>query len=169
MLLAISQLAFPESTGWLGIGDVPTIETVSALAALAAVVLGLLIALKARWLLERHKAERLRLLKFRFLLDPAAWCDDERFTRHVERLRSAVDEIRRMTAHDFREWAEELGKLDIRRPSQSGSANPRPPTTRRLLSREAAGPAGASTSRTVRTATSRSPGSRAGWARCSSS
>ena len=170
VLLAISQLAFPESTRWLGIGDIPSIETVSALAALAAVVLGLMIALKARWLLEHHKAERLRLLKFRFLLDPAVWCDDERFPRHVERLRNAVDEIRRMTAHDFREWAEELGKLDIRRPQQSCSATDE--GLRQLVDYYRAKRLvlqAPSTSRTARTATSRSPGSRAGWVRCSSS
>ena len=93
-----------------------TLETVSALAALVAVVLGLFIAFKARWLLERHKAERLRLLKFGFLLDPDVWCDDDRFANRVQQLRDDVQQVSRMTAHDFREWTEELGTITISRP-----------------------------------------------------
>jgi hypothetical protein len=120
VLLAIFQLAFQEIAEQLGMGEIPTLETVSALAAFIAVVLGLLIAIKARWLLERHKAERLRLLKFHFLLDPDIWREDDPVTNTVTQLRDSVAQVSKMTAHDFREWVEELGKTPI--PAQRGSS-----------------------------------------------
>jgi len=123
VLLAIFQLAFPEIVEQRGVGDVPTLETLSVLAALVAVGLGLLIALKARWLLERHKSERLRLLKFHFLLAPYVWCEDDRFAKHVQNLRDSVQQVGQMTAHDFHKWVKELGKIAIPRPPRSCTAD----------------------------------------------
>ncbi|HKM54101.1 MAG TPA: hypothetical protein VJY33_11890, partial [Isosphaeraceae bacterium] len=85
--------------------------------------LGLLIALKARWLLERLKAEQLRLLKFRFLLDLDAWCDDDRFAKHLQQLCDSVRDVSQMSATDFREWVEELGKIAIPKPPRSCTAD----------------------------------------------
>ncbi|MGC1719290.1 MAG: hypothetical protein WA746_09905, partial [Isosphaeraceae bacterium] len=123
VLLAIFQLAFPEIVEQRGVGDVPTLETLSVLAALVAVGLGLLITLKARWLLERLKAEQLRLLKFRFLLDPDVWCEDDRFAKHVQNLRESVQRVGQMTDHDFDAWVKELGEIAIPRPPRSYTAD----------------------------------------------
>jgi hypothetical protein len=41
--------------------------------ALIAVITGLVSSQRLNWLLERHRAERYRLLKFRFLIDPVLW------------------------------------------------------------------------------------------------
>ncbi len=113
VLLAIFQLAFPALVERLGVTGVPTLETASAVAALIAVALGIIIAGKSRWLLERHKAERLRFLKFGFLIDPDIWCDDARFENRLSKLQGSIKEVREMSASDYRDWLEELGAIQI--------------------------------------------------------
>ena len=112
VLFAIFQLALPQFVESLDLWSVPTLETLAALAALAAVVLGIMIAGKARWLLERHQAERLRLVKFRFLIGPEIWCGEEDSQGRMARLSDEVNEVTAMKPHQFREWAEELGRPD---------------------------------------------------------
>ncbi len=68
VLIAIWQLYQPGGA-WAHVA-----EPVAAALAVVAVLLGLSLAFGPEWLLERHKAERLRLQKFRFLLD-VAQCD----------------------------------------------------------------------------------------------
>ena len=56
-------------------GPMPrNVEITAVVVSLAAVGLGATLAFQRRWLLERHKAERGRLLKFAFLTNPEFWC-----------------------------------------------------------------------------------------------
>ena len=57
------------------------VEVLAALITFVAVVLGIEQARHPRWLLERHKAERCRFLKFRALIDPALWTDTKLHTK----------------------------------------------------------------------------------------
>jgi hypothetical protein len=114
VLFAIAQLADPHLLGGRALEGA---EVVAILLALAAISLGLISGRQSRWLLERYKAEQLRLAKFRFLLDPATWratwkSKEER----VDQLRSEVDTIAGRTPSDLRAWAI---KEDVRRESAS--------------------------------------------------
>jgi hypothetical protein len=74
VLLAIVQLSrFVRERGLLPTSG----EFVAALIALFAVILGLIAAFQRRYLLERHKAERYRLMKFGFLIDPDLYTGNE--------------------------------------------------------------------------------------------
>ena len=84
------------------------VEVVAALVALASVVLGIVAARQRRWLIERHKAERYRLLKFRFLTDPAAWSDDPtRAEARIDQLRAEVRQVEAVDRDALDEWMEE--------------------------------------------------------------
>jgi hypothetical protein len=110
ILFAILQLASPR---WLGGHALVGAEVVAVLAALAAIVLGVISGRQSRWLLERHKAERLRLSKFRFLLDPATWRDSwKNEEERVDQLREEVETIKGLTTRDLRAWA---NQEDVRR------------------------------------------------------
>jgi hypothetical protein len=130
VLLAIYQLAFVKHTeqpghsaAQLRLSDAPTLEVISAFAALIAVVLWVIIAIRDRWLVARHKAERYRLLKFRFLLDPDIWCDDDRFSIKVNQLFEKVEKVSQMRAREFREWVEELGPITVPQPPKACTAD----------------------------------------------
>ena len=74
------------------------VEVLAALITFVAVVLGIEQARHPRWLLERHKAERCRFLKFRALIDPALWTEGAGITPNWEQqLRDKVHEIKRLT------------------------------------------------------------------------
>jgi hypothetical protein len=113
VLLAIFQLAYPEWIERLGIAGVPALETISAITALFAVGLGIYIAGKSRWLLARHKAERLRFLKFRYLIDPDVWCGDDRSKRRTAQLENDVRDVCKMATENFDEWTMEKGAREI--------------------------------------------------------
>ena len=107
VLSAIFQLAFPPD---ILTEDHPmaNAEFWTALLAAAAVLLGLLVAFQPRWLLERHKAERLRLAKFRFLIDPNVWCGDMATEIcRIDALKAEVAAIRTMTMKQVHDWIEE--------------------------------------------------------------
>jgi amino acid transporter len=56
---------------------VPTLYfSVAAVIAFVAVLLGIVKLRQVKWMFLRHKAERFRFLKFRFLIDPHLWGDD---------------------------------------------------------------------------------------------
>ncbi len=86
------------------------VEVIAALAALLAVILGLVVSKLDRWLVERHKAERCRLLKFGFLTDPVLWGGDEQKVRaRLGQLRedvAAIDSVR--TIEEPRRWLAEV-------------------------------------------------------------
>jgi hypothetical protein len=68
VLFAIMQLT--PLASWLSSSMLASGEAVAALFAIAAVIYGLRAAFHTKWLVERHKAERYRLLKFCALFDP---------------------------------------------------------------------------------------------------
>ena len=72
VIFAILQLGYPT----LGGARIGELELVAAGAAGLAVVLGLFAEFQSNWLLKRHVAERLRLAKFAYLIDPRAWSGD---------------------------------------------------------------------------------------------
>jgi len=64
------------------------VSGIAVVLALIAVILGLVSSQRLNWLLERHRAERYRLLKFRFLIDE-------------------VDDIRALNPQALRRWIDE--------------------------------------------------------------
>jgi hypothetical protein len=101
VLFAIVQLAFPRLVeGHLLV----VLEVLAVLAAAGAVAMGAVSLLLAKWLVERHKAERLRLAKFRFLIDPAVWSGDPAAaSQRLQRLEEEVQRIVSLTARDMHE------------------------------------------------------------------
>jgi hypothetical protein len=73
VVLAILQLAFADTIGTVNEKVVTAVEILAVSLASIAVGLGLFAAFQTQWLVERNKAERLRLAKFRFLIDPELW------------------------------------------------------------------------------------------------
>ena len=104
VLFAILQLAYSD----LSSSHVMAVaEVVAVIAAFTAVVLGVISGRQGRWLLERHKSERLRLLKFRFLIDPATWSNAAAHVdQQVADVRAEVVAIQSVTSLQFREWTE---------------------------------------------------------------
>jgi hypothetical protein len=82
-------------------------EVVTMSLAAAAVGFALFAATAHGWLLNRHKAERLRRLKYAFLTSPALWAGDEgRRRQREERLGSEVETIRLLTWRDLEGYVE---------------------------------------------------------------
>jgi len=65
VVVAIAELAL--GTEWT------VVEIFATVFAGTAVLLGLFAAFQRAWLLNRYKAERLRALKFAYLIEPATW------------------------------------------------------------------------------------------------
>jgi hypothetical protein len=70
VLFAILQLAFADL---IGPQTMTVAEFMAVFLAFVAVGLGLRAAFQANWMVERNKAERLRLAKFHVLIDPDLW------------------------------------------------------------------------------------------------
>jgi hypothetical protein len=103
VLLAIVQL----SGLFRGMWPVQ-ISGIAVAFALIAVITGLVSSQRLSWLLERHRAERYRLLKFRFLIDPALWGgEEERAKSRMDRLTDEVDNIRALNRQALRRWIDE--------------------------------------------------------------
>ena len=104
VLIAIGQLAFHKMLE-LHIGKeiaehyLIGLELVSVTLALIAVVLGIVSVRLNRWLVERYKAERLRSIKFRFLLNPAIWSTGQ--------LKTDVDAVNSITVEEIHEELEQ--------------------------------------------------------------
>lgn len=81
VILAIAQLALPAELTtfwWRSLKFFLTVcEMLTAGFAILIILLGIGTYLKEQWLLARYRAERLRLLKFKFLLEPAMWSADD--------------------------------------------------------------------------------------------
>jgi hypothetical protein len=76
--------------------------------ALIAVITGLVSSQHLNWLLERHRAERYRLLKFRFLIDPVLWSGGrEKVKARMERLKEEVADIAALDRQALRRWIDE--------------------------------------------------------------
>ena len=80
VLFAIFQLAFPDLIERTPL-PVPALEVFCAVTAGTLVVLATVVAMKFLWMVERHRTERLRMAKFRFLIDPGIWCGERRWPR----------------------------------------------------------------------------------------
>ena len=104
VVFAISQLAFADQVG-LEATSIP--EVIAVILAFAAVGLGLRAAFQANWLVERNKAERLRLAKFKFLIDPDLWSGDPT-TQVLKRteLEERVRELEAISPAAVHHWIE---------------------------------------------------------------
>jgi hypothetical protein len=109
VVIAIIQLATPPEYVYFVIPNLTILEAIYAVFAGVA-VLFIVLAVKFRWQLGRHKAERYRQMKFAFLIDPEIWCGDQALDERVAKLRTAVNNVAAMTSAEYREWAEELDR-----------------------------------------------------------
>lgn len=100
VLFGIVQLVFPSLVGWHWLGGT---EVVVAAVALLAVILGVKAAFQFNWLQERHRAERLRELKFGLLVHEDLWRG--RFDAWQERAKQRVLDLSRLTRADVEAWA----------------------------------------------------------------
>lgn len=90
------------------------VEALAALITFAAVIFGLGQSRHPRWLLERHKAERCRLLKFRALIEPALWTEGAGVKANWDQhLQAKVHEIKRLTRKSLHELLEKHEVFDI--------------------------------------------------------
>jgi hypothetical protein len=109
VVVAITELA-------LG-AELQAIEIAATLCALIAVVLGVRVAFQREWLLNRYRAERLRELKFAYLIDPAAWSEEATtVTERRVRLEHEAADIARAKFGDLDTWLEQL---DVHQPPDS--------------------------------------------------
>jgi hypothetical protein len=104
ILFAILQLAFGEA---IGLHQIAFDELAAVVIALIAFVLGSLVAFQIRWLVERNKAERLRMAKFQHLIDPELWNGDPA-TQQKKRakLEGAVKAIEAARHNEVHQWIE---------------------------------------------------------------
>jgi hypothetical protein len=103
VVFAILQLAFADPIR----PAMARAEVFVAILASVAVVLGLGMAFQANWLVERNKAERLRLAKFRFLIDPELWSGaDAVKSRKRGDLEQHVRELEAIGPGDVHHWVE---------------------------------------------------------------
>jgi hypothetical protein len=85
--------------------DIGQLEATAVAIAAVAVASGLLLSFQSRWQIERNKAERCRLLKFRFLIDPGFWCSDSlRQSQLRDGLKADVVELGTLTSKRLEEW-----------------------------------------------------------------
>jgi hypothetical protein len=104
VIFAILQLGFADQIG-LEVMSIP--EVIAVILAFAAVGLGLRAAFQANWLVERNKAERLRLAKFSYLIDPDVSSGDPavQAQKRVE-LEKLVGEIQAINPAAVHHWVE---------------------------------------------------------------
>lgn len=112
ILLVNKSLDVPDIFNWPGI----TIEVLASIFALIAVISGIISSFHRQWLLDRHKAERIRLLKFRYLIDPRIWEGKESSTREAnEDLALALKEIDQIGYQHINPW---LVDISVPEPAQ---------------------------------------------------
>ena len=90
-----------EGKAWL------LLEGIAALAVGAVVIWGSLSALMSTWLLERHKAERCRFRKYRFLLDLALASDPIWITELSAELKKDAVDFRTLDDADMERWMDD--------------------------------------------------------------
>jgi hypothetical protein len=105
VLVAIAELSELIHGKWL-----QYLEIGSLVIATIAVVLGVCASRLTSWLLERHKAERCRLAKFQYLLDPAFCCGNgEDTARRTASFQAEAAAIGSLTPHGMHHWLDEDG------------------------------------------------------------
>lgn len=107
VLIGVWILGFETHLGRLG--PIRVIELGLAGLVLLSIVSGLVFQRKNRWLLHRHRAERLRLLKFEFLITPSVWLDDP--LHGAKWVTARVGEIE--AAHDRRALVEAVSTAQL--------------------------------------------------------
>jgi len=107
VLFAIIQLVFAESTkGSVMYQCMRFGELLSVILAVISVVLGLVVAKQSSWLGERHKAELLRLLKFKSLIHTTLWSKGlDGIDEWQQSLQRATGEIQGATRISLESWA----------------------------------------------------------------
>jgi len=104
VLFAILQLPRIISGSVLSI---PVAEGITAAIAFIAVFLGIFTLRQAGWMILRHKAERFKFLKFRFLIDPYLWSvDQDKRERTEQWLKYSADKIAELSNEELETWAE---------------------------------------------------------------
>jgi hypothetical protein len=107
VVLAILQFALMQSN--ISPGGAFGLEIIAALAGTIAVVIGLRAKRDKHWFIQRHIAERLRMLKFQSLGMPSLWCGD--IERWKESVHAKLDALLKPAGSDdsvfaaVREWA----------------------------------------------------------------
>jgi hypothetical protein len=103
VLLSIFQL------GNLLPGRFPVgLELTAVVVTSLAVFLGIRLSFQSRWQVERNKAERCRLLKFRFLIDPDYWCADAQGRNEGgQRLFAEVTKLESLDTKQLEKWMRE--------------------------------------------------------------
>ena len=96
--LGLMQLVKPFGPHYL----LPASELLAGLATMTCVVVGKAERYKEKWLLGRFKAERLRLLKFRRLLNPSFWQDNTSISE--VQIAESVDKIEGYAYPALEEW-----------------------------------------------------------------
>lgn len=114
IVLAIVQLIFKRAPDAHGKGPgvpeiaVAVLEMLFVIAAVWAVARGLWASVHPRWLVARHRAERCRLAKYRFLIDARLWSGNPAERDEWERdLRATADQIARLDEHAAEKWMED--------------------------------------------------------------
>ncbi|HEX2171800.1 MAG TPA: DUF4231 domain-containing protein [Dehalococcoidia bacterium] len=102
VLLAVVQLSHLIDATWPA-----SLEALAAIIAAVSVTLGLVASQQINWLVERHKAERCRLLKYRFLIDPALWTGATARAERIATLRAELAEIEGLRRSGLHHWIEE--------------------------------------------------------------
>jgi len=121
VLMAIFQLSKLGPDTWPA-----ELEFGAAAIALLAVGAGLMAKSQRHWLLQRHKAERLQMLKYQFLISPALWrTSPQNSAPLLDQLRDQVRQVLNTTKHDMELWlADCAGDADARRqPSPTDMPN----------------------------------------------
>jgi len=123
VLLALMQLSLdPLQMPLFGAGLVGAGEIVAAVVAVVAVTFGLLAAFSRKWLLERERAERYRLVKFRFLLTPKLWSGSTSTSEKRQKLlRVQVQRVEALDEKAVESWAR--GKGDVLEATASEEAS----------------------------------------------
>jgi len=92
---------FRSFTPMLLLGGVVELIAISALTA------GIWSRRQPAWFLARHRAERCRFLKFRFIVDPALWTGiHTQRAERIDKLPSEMEEIRQLDLPELQTWAE---------------------------------------------------------------
>jgi len=101
--LAIIQLALLKS--WTELKDwAALLEGIAVVAGLIAVVVGLGAKFDRHWLLQRHLAQRLRMLKFQSLARTELWCGDE--AKWQDWVRAEVEALKHTDSFkQVKEWS----------------------------------------------------------------
>ncbi|MCA1818242.1 MAG: hypothetical protein LC746_18010 [Acidobacteria bacterium] len=102
-------------------------EVVTVSGALAAALVGLRYALQGNWLEGRHRAEMLRLLKFRMLLDPSLVGGGAGggLAEWESKLAAEFDAVERIDESTLHEWIEETRAPDLPMCTPAGAIDER--------------------------------------------